>query len=65
MTLTLYSLHVVARSDGLWDAETTSVYVGQLLVAAGIGAVFALLRWRGPLERIVGLVSRSGRLSSS
>lgn len=65
MTLTLYSLHVFARQDGLWDAETVEVYVGQLLVALAIGATFALLRWRGPLEWIVGLVSRSRRLSSA
>ncbi|HET7736714.1 MAG TPA: heparan-alpha-glucosaminide N-acetyltransferase domain-containing protein [Nocardioidaceae bacterium] len=62
MTLTLYSVHVFARQDGLWDAETMDVYVGQVLVALAIGAVFALLRWRGPLEWVVGLASRWGRI---
>jgi hypothetical protein len=65
MTLTLYSVHVVARQDGLWDAETVDVYVGQVLVATAIGALFALLRRRGPLEWLVGRASRYGRLSSS
>ena len=57
MTLTLYSLHVWLRAPERWDGGTTDVYVGQLLLVAVIGAAFAALRLRGPLEWMVGAAS--------
>lgn len=57
MTLTLYTLHVWLRVPGRWDADTVDVYVGQLALVALIGTVFAALRWRGPLEWVVGAAS--------
>ncbi|HSV38662.1 MAG TPA: heparan-alpha-glucosaminide N-acetyltransferase domain-containing protein [Nocardioidaceae bacterium] len=59
MTLTLYTLHVMLRQEGAWDAETVDVYVGHVLLALAIGSVFGLLRWRGPLEWVVSRASRS------
>ncbi|CAA9316438.1 MAG: hypothetical protein AVDCRST_MAG36-144 [uncultured Nocardioidaceae bacterium] len=63
MTLTLYSLHVVSRGDGLWDADGWSTYLGQVAVVLAVGAAYALARRRGPLEVLVGEVARSARRS--
>ena len=58
MTLTLYSVHVVARArDFLPDALRDS-YLFHVMLLLGIGAVFAATRTRGPLEALVGAVSR-------
>jgi hypothetical protein len=54
MTLTLYSAHVLARTEGWWDGDDLATYVGQVLVALAVGALYALARRRGPLERAVG-----------
>ncbi|WP_109473263.1 heparan-alpha-glucosaminide N-acetyltransferase domain-containing protein [Ornithinimicrobium cavernae] len=64
MTLTLYVAHVTVvaagRTDALsgeapWVLDVRWHLLGVLLV----GAVFALARWRGPLEQLVGEVSSS------
>lgn len=54
MTLTLYSAHVVSRADGLWDGDDTGTFVGQVVAVLVVGALFRLLRSRGPLEALVG-----------
>ncbi|MEO9325921.1 heparan-alpha-glucosaminide N-acetyltransferase domain-containing protein [Nocardioides sp. C4-1] len=54
MTLTLYTLHVVMRTDDVWPEEDPSTYRTHVLVVLAIGAVFAAVGWRGPLERAVG-----------
>ncbi len=53
MTLTLYALHVVLRTDAFWPPETADALLRHTLVVLWIGGLFAALRWRGPLERIV------------
>ena len=62
MTLTLYAAHVAVVAWGLhvagygspvWALSLRVHLIGALL----IGAAFAALRWRGPLERLVGEVS--------
>jgi hypothetical protein len=58
LTLTLYSMHVLSRQPGWWDEETVEVWAGQVLVALAFGALFGLLRLRGPLEWLVSSVSR-------
>lgn len=58
MTLTLYSLHVLMRTEAVWPAEEPDTYVWHVLVVVWIGTVFAALRRRGPLEWLVGLVPR-------
>jgi hypothetical protein len=63
MTLTLYSLHVVARAEGLWDADGWPTYLGQAAVVLAIGAAYALARRRGPLEVAVGDAARAARLA--
>lgn len=60
MTLTLYSVHVLLRVQ-VWNGESTATYVGQVLAALVTGAVFRLLRRRGPLESVVGSASRAVR----
>jgi hypothetical protein len=50
MTLTLYSLHVVMRTDAVPPAELPSSYPWHLVVLLGLGVVFARERWPGPLE---------------
>ncbi len=62
MTLTLYAAHIVVVSLGRGGAATAgvpwSLELGWHLVGALlIGAVFALARWRGPLEWLVSQVS--------
>jgi hypothetical protein len=63
MTLTLYSLHVVSRAEGFWDADGWPTYLGQVAAVLGIGAAFAAGRHRGPLEVLVGEAARSARAS--
>jgi hypothetical protein len=58
MTLSLYTLHVVLRTEGLWDADTTGTFLGQVALVLGIGAVYRLAGRQGPLEMVVGESSR-------
>ncbi len=57
MTLTLYSLHAVLRTDRFWPPEDGS-FTRHVVLLGVIGAGFVLLRWRGPLEVAVGLPTR-------
>ncbi|UMG93231.1 heparan-alpha-glucosaminide N-acetyltransferase domain-containing protein [Nocardioides sp. TF02-7] len=61
MTLTLYSLHVVMRTDAVWPPEEPDSYVWHVLVVLAIGAVFVALGRRGPLEELVGGPARALR----
>jgi uncharacterized membrane protein len=64
MTLSLYSLHVVMRTERLWPAEEPSSFSWHVLVLVGVGAVFVAARRRGPLEAAVGWVqTRTARSS--
>jgi len=56
MTLTLYSLHVLLRTDLLWPPDE-GAYAQHALVLLAIGAVFVGVGCRGPLERLVGAAS--------
>jgi hypothetical protein len=58
MTLSLYTLHVVLRTEGLWDADTTGAFLGQVALVVGLGAVYRLAGRQGPLEMLVGESSR-------
>ncbi len=57
MTLTLYSLHVVMRTEAVWPPEEPGVYLSHVLVLLAIGALFVAVGRRGPLEWLVGLAS--------
>lgn len=58
MTLSLYTLHVLLMGQGWWpDLESPSNYDDQVLVVLAVGAVFALVPLRGPLEAVVAAVS--------
>jgi len=61
MTLSLYTLHVVMRTDAVWPDERADTYVWHVLVVLWVGTVFAALGRRGPLEWLVGLVPRAIR----
>lgn len=61
MTLTLYSLHVVLRTPDLWPPEESHAHLRHMLVLLAIGAAFAALRLRGPLETATGLPVRLAR----
>jgi hypothetical protein len=61
MTLTLYTLHVVLRSDGLWDGDDNGTFLGQVALVLAIGALYRLGRQRGPLEAVVGEISNGVR----
>lgn len=62
-TLTLYSLHVVMRTEAVWPPEEPSSYVLHVVVLLVIGAVLRLLGRRGPLEAVAGLPVRLARRS--
>jgi hypothetical protein len=62
MTLSLYSLHVVMRTDEVWPPEVPPPSLGTIfgwhvLVLMSIGALFVAVRRRGPLEAAVSRVS--------
>ena len=57
MTLTLYSLHAVLRTEPFWPPDD-GAFGRHVALLAAIGAVFVALRWRGPLEVAVGVPSR-------
>ncbi len=57
MTLTLYTFHALLRTD-VWPAGSPDALRHHVLTLAVIGAVFAALRWRGPLELLAGLPTR-------
>ncbi len=61
MTLTLYSLHVVLRSEGWWDGHDLETYLGQVALVLGIGAAFRWGRHRGPLEVLLGELASGAR----
>lgn len=63
-TLTLYSLHVVMRTDAVWPPEEPSSYVLHVVVLLVLGATLRLLRRRGPLEAVAGLPVRLARRSA-
>jgi uncharacterized membrane protein len=65
MTLTLYTLHVVLRTDGLWDGDTAGVFLGQVALVLLVGAGYRLARRRGPLEMVVGESSREARSAAA
>lgn len=63
MTLTLYSTHVAILTPNTWPhLERPSDYGQQVALVLGAGAVFALLRSRGPLEQLVARASRAAAL---
>ena len=63
-TLTLYTLHVVMRTEAVWPAEEPSAYAAHVAVLLTIGAVLRLVGLRGPLEAAVGLPVRLARWST-
>ncbi|RYC11504.1 heparan-alpha-glucosaminide N-acetyltransferase domain-containing protein [Nocardioides zhouii] len=65
MTLSLYSLHVLMRTPGVWPPEEPSAYLSHVVVLLGLGAGMRLLRLRGPLEVVAGLPVRRARRAAS
>jgi hypothetical protein len=57
MTLTLYTLHVVMRTEQVWPAEEPDTFRWHVLVLLAVGAVFVAARRRGPLEWVLSRVS--------
>ena len=58
MTLTLYSLHVLLMARGHWPhLQPPGHYGEQVVLVLAIGATFALVPLRGPLEWLVGRLS--------
>ena len=57
MTLTLYSLHVLMRTPDVWPPETPDTFRWHVLVLLGIGAGYAAVGVRGPLEQLVASAS--------
>jgi len=61
MTFTLYTLHVVLRTHGLWDGHDLPTYLEQSLLVLAIGAAFRWGGHRGPLEVVAGALSSAAR----
>jgi hypothetical protein len=69
MSLSLYSLHVVMRTERFWPPEEPSslgwtLWASHVLVLTAIGACFVAVRRRGPLEAVVGRVSAAAAIRS-
>lgn len=62
-TLSLYTLHVMMRTEQVWPPEEADSLRWHLLVLLWAGALIVALGRRGPLEWLVGLLPRwiSGR----
>ncbi len=58
MTLTLYSLHVWMRTDGVWPPEEEWAMFWYVVILGVVGAVFAAARVRGPLEALIARIAR-------
>ncbi len=59
MTLSLYTLHVLVMAQGWWpDWESPQDYGDQVLLVVVVGAFFALVPMRGPLESLVAMTSQ-------
>ena len=52
MTFSLYTLHVLARTPGLWPPDDPSGFGWHVLLLLGIGAGYAAARRPGPLETL-------------
>ena len=61
MTLSLYTLHVLMRTERLWPAEEPESLSTHVLVLMAIGALFVAAGKHGPLEW---LVAKTGRAVS-
>ena len=61
MTLTLYSMHVWLRAEGIRPPEEPHAMLLHVLVLGAVGAFFVLAGRRGPLEVAVGLPGRALR----
>lgn len=59
MTLSLYSLHVVARTPDLLPDALRDSYLFHVLLLLGTGLVLTVAGFRAPLEAVVGKVSRA------
>jgi hypothetical protein len=57
ISLSLYTLHVVLRTPDVWPDDTE--VAPHVLVMLALGAVFAALRRRGPLETAITALARS------
>jgi hypothetical protein len=60
MTQTLYSLHVLLRTEALWPPDQ-GAFVPHALVLLAIGAGFVAAGRRGPVERLVRAASDGTR----
>lgn len=54
MTLTLYTVHLLMKTERIPPVDEPSSYVWHVVVVLWIGSVYAALRHRGPLEWLVG-----------
>jgi uncharacterized membrane protein len=59
MTLTLYTLHVLMRTEPFWPAEEPESFRSHVIVLLAVGAAFVAAGRRGPLEWLVAEASRS------
>ena len=58
MTLTLYTVHLLMKTERVPPVEEPSSYVWHVVVVLWIGSVYVALGRRGPLERLVGWLPR-------
>ncbi|MFC6705702.1 hypothetical protein [Flexivirga alba] len=59
MTLSLYSLHLIMVLPQTWPDYGPRRLVPEVSVVVVVGIVFATLRWKGPLEAVVTVTSRT------
>ena len=57
MTLTLYTVHVIMRTPGIWPEDDVQTYLRHVAFVLCVGALFRLRGLRGPLEWVVARAS--------
>src|SRR5690606_21942116 len=53
MSLTMYTLHVLMKTPGIWPDDVPGSFPIHVAIVLGVGALFRVLGWRGPLEWVV------------
>lgn len=50
MSLTMYTAHVLMKTPDIWPDDVPGSFPIHVALVVGVGAIFRLVGWRGPLE---------------
>jgi hypothetical protein len=57
MSLTMYTAHVLMKTPDIWPDDVPGSFPIHVAIVLGVGALFRLVGWRGPLEWAVSWTS--------